>query len=112
MIQTRGPWKTEGSRIIFTTMQKQYTSIPLADIDLEASSRLSKSRSARPHGETFLQANRPRPVLVFINQSVKAGQRRSRLTPSTKIEDPVSVTESAGREKLARQQAAAASGQE
>ena len=74
VIRTRGAWKVEGSSVVFTTMQKQYTSIRLAEVDVTASQRLNRQGSPR-HAETFLQANRPRPVLVLINSKF-AGQRR------------------------------------
>ena len=83
VLQTQGAWKVEGAHVLFTTMQKQFTSIPLAEVDVAASAKLNRQTSSGVHAETFLQANRPRPVLVLINSGLEADQRRAIEKPQT-----------------------------
>ena len=77
VLRTHGAWKVEGTSVVFTTMQRQYTSILLSEVDVTASAQLNRQRPFHQHAETFLQANRPRPVLVFINSGLAASQRRA-----------------------------------
>jgi hypothetical protein len=77
VLRTQGDWKVDGSQVLYTTMQRQFTSIPLSEVDVTRSETLNQVRPANLHAEALVDADRPRPVLTVITDGMEAGKRRA-----------------------------------
>ena len=95
VLRTQGAWKIDGSRVLYTTMHRQFTSIPLSEVDVASSAELNRRRPSHLHAETLVQPKRLLPVLTIITEGLAAGQRRTikKSPPSVprKIEKSASV---------------------
>ncbi|MEM1245433.1 MAG: FxLYD domain-containing protein [Acidobacteriota bacterium] len=74
-IETRGAWKIEGSRVLFTGTNGALSSIRLSQVDVEASE--AANRPAPPQAKPEPAAERPRrePALVLNNSNVARARR-------------------------------------
>ena len=66
-LETRGPWKIEGKLVVFRLANGSLSSIHLAEVDLEASDRLTTSRSRpvqKPQKRTRTEPEKSRFIIT------------------------------------------------
>lgn len=74
-VETRGPWKIEGSRVLFTGSNGTLSSIRLSQVDVEASEAANRPAAAQPApAASPAQPARP-PALVLTDSNVARARR-------------------------------------
>lgn len=81
-IETRGAWKIEGSRLLFTSATGALSSLRVSEVDLEASEEANRPRTPEPEVVSAPPLRRP-PALVLDNTNVA----RARSVPTAESAD-------------------------
>ena len=71
-IETRGPWEIQGKLVVFRLPNGALSSMQLSELDLEASDRLTNTRSRPAQKPQKRTRNQPRkPAFVITDDDVK-----------------------------------------
>ncbi|MEO1367556.1 MAG: hypothetical protein AAFX50_10305, partial [Acidobacteriota bacterium] len=76
-IETKGPWKVDGRRVLFTQPNGTLSAMRASEIDFEASEAATAAASAPAAAEAAPAAGKeplPEPVLVLTNKDIAAGE--------------------------------------
>ncbi|MEM6797523.1 MAG: FxLYD domain-containing protein, partial [Acidobacteriota bacterium] len=99
-IETKGPWKVEGRRVVFTMPNGTLSVLRASDVDLEASEEATRQALAPPAPPEAADAEetpKPEPVLVLTNKDIPQaapendGTPRPEVLPSIANREPVQV---------------------
>ncbi|MEM1178908.1 MAG: hypothetical protein AAGM22_11235 [Acidobacteriota bacterium] len=99
-IETKGPWKVEGRRVLFTQPNGTLSAMRASEIDFEASEAATSAALAPPPSaaEESVKEPLPEPVLVLTNKDIAAaqadggdGEPKPETLPSIADREPVQV---------------------
>ncbi len=69
-LATRGAWKVKGRQVVFTASNGTYSALPLAQVDLELSQRLTEAAKAPPKEKKTEPKAKKNPVLVLTDKDI------------------------------------------
>ena len=101
-VETKGPWKVDGRRVIFTLPNGTLSAMRASEIDFEASEAATAAANAPPPAPVAEDAKKeplPEPVLVLTNKDIAPGAvpddpdapARPEVLPSIAEREPVQV---------------------
>lgn len=86
ILETKGPWKIEGRGLTYTSMRGQYSLLPLEEVDLEASRRLTEEK-LRPLEPEAAPVHREPVLRIVVDREPAAGASRAApAAPSAGVE--------------------------
>ncbi len=90
-IATRGDWKVKGRQVVFTARNGTYSALPLSQVDLELSQRLTEAAKA-PKEEKAEPAVKKPPVLVLTDKDIPRYRATNKEpTAGAEADQPVSA---------------------
>ncbi len=97
-IETRGPWRIEGGRVVFELPNRSLSSIRTSELDLEAS-RLATESAKRPIAQTAttpatpaIGTEEPKAALVLTSDNIAAAPAPATATSADRPDEPTPRT--------------------
>ena len=69
-VATRGGWKVKGRQVVFTAKNGTFSALPLSQVDLELSRRLTELAKTPPKEEKAKPKVKKKPVLVLTDKDI------------------------------------------
>lgn len=94
-METRGPWKVKGKLVVFETADGKLSSLRVADVDLDASRRVTEeavAAAAQAEAEPEKAPARKKAVRVITDKDVAQAPPPQAAAPAAEGEEPAAAT--------------------